>query len=236
MKHSKLKLMYSGKSKSLYETENKDAWLVEFRDDLTAFNGEKHEKMAQKGAINAQINAHLMQLLAKEGIPTHFIQQLSDHESLVKRLQMIPLESVVRNVAAGSLCRRLGLSLGIALNPPVYELFYKNDALGDPMVNEDHALVFKWATESQLKQMRELSLRINKILLEVFSKIGLVLVDAKFEFGILGDQLYLGDEITPDSCRLWDKNTQKVMDKDRFRQNLGGVIEAYQEVAHRLMS
>lgn len=234
MTYSKIKLAYSGKSKSLYETEDADKWVVEFRDDLTAFNGVKHEQLAEKGALNSQINAHLMQLLAKAGIKTHLVRQLSANESLVKRLRMIPLESVVRNAAAGGICKRLGLTLGAELNPVVYELFYKNDPLGDPMVNESHALTFGWATSSELQKMQATSLEINRILSKVFSDVGLFLVDAKFEFGFIGDELYLGDEITPDSCRLWDIQSKKILDKDRFRQDLGGVVEAYQEIADRL--
>jgi len=233
MSYSKIKLAYSGKSKSLYETQDADKWIAEFRDDLTAFNGEKHEQLAKKGALNSQINAHIMQLLAKKGVPTHFVKQLSQNETLVKRLRMIPLESVVRNAAAGGICKRLGLPLGAELKPTVYELFYKNDALGDPMVNGSHALTFKWATLPELEKMRDLSLEINRILTKVFAKIGLQLVDAKFEFGFIGKDIYLGDEITPDSCRLWDMKTHKILDKDRFRQDLGGVVEAYQEIADR---
>jgi phosphoribosylaminoimidazole-succinocarboxamide synthase len=234
MAYSKIKLAYSGKSKSLYETEDSDKWIAEFRDDLTAFNGVKHEQMARKGALNSLINAHLMGLLAKQGIATHFVQQLSANDSLVRRLRMVPLESVVRNAAAGGICKRLGLSLGMELKPTVYELFYKNDALGDPMVNESHAITFAWATLAELQKMHSTSLEINRILTQTFADIGLQLVDAKFEFGFIGDELYLGDEITPDSCRLWDKETQKILDKDRFRQDLGDVVEAYQEIANRL--
>lgn len=234
MTYSKLRLAYSGKSKSLYETEEADKWIAEFRDDLTAFNGVKHEQLARKGSLNSLINAHIMEALAKAGIPTHFVKQLSANESLVRRLRMVPLESVVRNAAAGGICKRLGLSLGEPLNPTVYELFYKNDSLGDPMVNESHAITFKWATPMELEKMRLTSLEINRILIQLFSDIDLQLVDAKFEYGFVGDELYLGDEITPDSCRLWDKATQKILDKDRFRQDLGGVVEAYQEIANRL--
>ncbi len=234
MSFTKIKLAYSGKSKSLYETQDSDKWIAEFRNDLTAFNGAKHEQMACKGALNSLINAHIMSVLAQAGVRTHFVQQLSAKETLVRRLRMVPLESVVRNAAAGGICKRLALTLGEELQPAIYELFYKNDALGDPMVNESHAITFGWATASELEKMRLTSLKINQILTELFDEIDLQLVDAKFEFGFIDDELYLGDEITPDSCRLWDKATKMILDKDRFRQDLGGVVEAYEEIAKRL--
>jgi phosphoribosylaminoimidazole-succinocarboxamide synthase len=231
----KKKLLYRGKVKSMYETDDPEYLVVEFHDDMTAFDGEKHEKLAQKGAVNHRISHFIMQKLSAAGIPTHCVKRLSDCESLVKRLKMVPLECVVRNVAAGSLCRRLGVAAELALNPPLYELFLKNDALHDPMVCEEHALAFGWADQQQLDQMREYSISINRILKALFADAGLLLVDAKYEFGIdSGGMLCLGDEISPDSCRIWDAKTYESLDKDRFRKDMGDVIASYWQIAHRL--
>jgi phosphoribosylaminoimidazole-succinocarboxamide synthase len=208
--------------------------VLEFRNDTSAFDGKRIEQLDRKGMTNNKFNAFIMQKLAEAGIPTHFERQLSDNESLVKRLQMIPLECVVRNIAAGSLCRRLGVEEGIDLNPPTFELFLKNDALGDPMVNEYHARSFNWATDEQLARMKELSFKVNSILKELFLKGNLLLVDSKLEFGLFKGEVVLGDEFSPDGCRLWDVNTREKLDKDRFRKGLGGVVEAYEEVAHRI--
>lgn len=227
--------LYSGKAKSLYETADHELLITEFRDDTTAFDGEKHEKLADKGCVNNLISAHLMEKLAEKGIPTHFQSLLSPTESLVKRLKMIPIENVVRNVAAGSLCRRLGIESGIELKPPMHELFLKNDTLHDPMITAEHALRFEWATDEQLMQMKSLSLKINEILKNLFADHGMILVDAKYEFGVGSDgKVYLGDEISPDSCRIWDMTTREKLDKDRFRQDLGNVVSSYQKIAKRL--
>ena len=234
MNYSKGKMIYSGKSKSLYGTQDPKMCIAEFRNDITAGNGAKHEQLAHKGELNNQINAYFMRILGEAGIATHFVQYINPTESLIKSLKMISLEAVVRNVAAGSLCRRLGLKLGEPLPHTLYELYYKSDALNDPLVSEDHALMMSWATQEQLDQMRRSSLKINEILSQKLSEHGLILVDAKFEFGILDNQIVLGDEISPDSCRIWDQVTGKILDKDRFRQDLGGVIEGYQELARRL--
>jgi phosphoribosylaminoimidazole-succinocarboxamide synthase len=226
--------LYSGKAKSVFLTDD-PAWLVLlFRDDTSAFDGTKVERLARKGRVNNRFNAFIMERLMDAGIPTHFERVLSETESLVKRLAMIPVECVVRNVAAGSLCRRLGVEEGRALEPPTYELFLKNDALHDPMVNESLAVTFGWATEAQLARMRELSLAVNAVLDPLFGAAGLLLVDYKLEFGRFRGEILLGDEFTPDGCRLWDAETRTKLDKDRFRQGLGGVVEAYEEVAHRL--
>ncbi len=230
----KRELLYTGKAKSVYSTDNPDLMVLEFRNDTSAFDGKRIEQLDRKGMTNNKFNAFIMQKLAEAGIPTHFERQLSDNESLVKRLQMIPLECVVRNIAAGSLCRRLGVEEGIDLNPPTFELFLKNDALGDPMVNEYHARSFNWATDEQLTRMKELSFKVNSILKELFLKGNLLLVDSKLEFGLFKGEVVLGDEFSPDGCRLWDVNTREKLDKDRFRKGLGGVVEAYEEVAHRI--
>lgn len=230
----KHKLLYSGKAKSLFETDDPKLLITEFRDDTTAFDGAKKEKLAKKGLVNNQISSHVMEVLAKAGVPTHFVKILSPTDALVKRLKMIPIENVVRNIAAGSLCRRLGIESGKKLNPPLYELFFKNDALHDPMITENHALSFGWATQQQLNRMKELSLKINDVLAKLLAAGKMTLVDAKYEFGVADGEIYLGDEISPDSCRIWDTETRETLDKDRFRKDLGRVVESYEIIAHRL--
>ncbi len=227
-------LLYKGKAKSVYASEDPDLLVMEYRDDTSAFNGQKLEQLERKGRVNNTFNTFIMTRLAEAGIASHFVRQLSAHESLVKRLQMIPVECVVRNFAAGSLCKRLGVSEGQELLPPTYELFLKNDALGDPMINESHALSFGWATPAQLARMHELSLQVNAVLKELFAAGDMLLVDFKLEFGLHHGDILLGDEFSPDGCRLWDRQTRNKLDKDRFRQGLGGVVEAYEEVGHRL--
>lgn len=227
-------LLYQGKAKSVYETDNPDYLILHFRDDTSAFNGERVEQLARKGQVNNKFNAYIMQKLDEAGVETHFEKQLSDDEVLVKRMDMIPVECVVRNFAAGSLVRRLGLEEGMELTPPTYELFYKDDALGDPMVNESQSVTFGWATQAQLDEMKRLTYKVNDVLSEMFDQGGMILVDFKLEFGIFKDRIVLGDEFSPDGCRIWDKETKKKLDKDRFRQSLGDVIEAYEEVAKRL--
>jgi len=208
--------------------------VIVYRNDTSAFDGKRIEQLDRKGAVNNQFNAFIMDKLSAAGIATHQVKLLSPTESLVKRLHMIPVECVVRNYAAGSLVRRLGVEEGLALNPPTFELFLKNDALGDPMINEAHAVSFGWATLEQLTEMKRLSLQINDILKALFLAGDMLLVDFKLEFGVFKGQIVLGDEFSPDGCRLWDKETRKKLDKDRFRQGLGDVVEAYEEVAHRL--
>ena len=234
MQLQKQDLLYKGKAKSVYETENPDYLILHFRDDTSAFNGERIEQLGRKGQVNNRFNAFIMQKLDEEGIETHFEKQLSDDEVLVKRLDMIPVECVVRNFAAGSLVRRLGLEEGQALTPPTYELFFKDDALGDPMVNESLSVALGWATPEQLDKMKELTFKVNDVLKELFDAGGLMLVDFKLEFGVFQDRIVLGDEFSPDGCRIWDKETKKKLDKDRFRQSLGDVIESYEEVAQRI--
>ncbi len=228
-------LLYSGKVKSMFETDDPRFLLAEFRDDTTAFDGKKHARLANKGLINNLISAHLMGLLEQAGVPTHLVKVLSPTEVLVKRLRMIPLESVIRNLAAGSLCRRFGVEANLPLVPPLYETFYKSDALHDPLATRDHALTFGWASKEELELMREYAFKINQVLSEVFARAGMTLVDSKYEFGVdTSGVLCLGDEISPDSCRIWDISTQRPLDKDRFRKDLGGVVEAYEEIAQRL--
>ena len=226
--------LYAGKAKSVYTTESDDVLVLVFRNDTSAFDGKKVEKLDRKGAVNNQFNAWIMQKLEEAGIPTHFEALLSPHESLVKRLEMIPLECVVRNISAGSLCRRLGVTEGLNLEPPTFELFLKNDELGDPMVNTSQAVSLGWATAEQLAEMQQLTLRCNAELQRLFAEAGILLVDFKLEFGAQDGKLYLGDEFTPDGCRLWDAETREKLDKDRFRQNLGDVVESYELVGQRL--
>mgnify|MGYP001321833538 FL=1 len=230
----KRELLYTGKAKSVYTTDNPDYLVMVFRDDTSAFDGKKVEQLARKGRVNNAFNAFIMGKLAAAGIQTHFEKQLTPDEALVKRLAMIPVECVVRNYAAGSLVRRLGVTEGMELSPPTFELFLKNDALGDPMVNESHVKSFGWATEAQLARMKELSFKVNEVLKELFAAGNMLLVDFKLEFGVFHGEVILGDEFSPDGCRLWDKETRKKLDKDRFRQGLGDVVEAYEEVGHRL--
>lgn len=227
-------LLYTGKAKSVFATDDADHVVIVYRNDTSAFDGKRIEQLDRKGAVNNQFNAFIMDKLTAAGIATHQVKLLSPTESLVKRLQMIPVECVVRNYAAGSLVRRLGVEEGLALTPPTFELFLKNDALGDPMINEAHAVSFGWATLEQLTEMKRLSLQINDILKALFLAGDMLLVDFKLEFGVFNGAIVLGDEFSPDGCRLWDKETRKKLDKDRFRQGLGGVVEAYEEVAHRL--
>ncbi|MDO6682773.1 MULTISPECIES: phosphoribosylaminoimidazolesuccinocarboxamide synthase [unclassified Oceanobacter] len=230
----KRELLYSGKAKSVYSTDDQDLMILEFRNDTSAFDGKKVEQLDRKGMVNNKFNAFIMAKLEEAGIPTHFESLLSDTDSLVKRLDMIPLECVVRNVSSGSLCRRLGVDEGIELDPVTFELFLKNDALGDPMVNEYHVRSFGWAEDAHLDRMKELTFAVNKVLKTLFDDGGLILVDYKLEFGLYKGEVVLGDEFSPDGCRLWDKATREKLDKDRFRQGLGDVVEGYEEVGRRI--
>ncbi|UYG00537.1 phosphoribosylaminoimidazolesuccinocarboxamide synthase [Halomonas sp. GD1P12] len=226
--------LYAGKAKSVYTTDDPDLLVLTFRDDTSAFDGKKKESLARKGMVNNVFNAFIMERLEEAGIPTHFEKQLSDTESLVKKMDMIPVECVVRNVAAGGLVKRLGIEEGSELTPPTFELFLKNDEKGDPMINESLAETFGWASPEQLAQMKKLTFKVNQVLKQLFAEGDMILVDYKLEFGVFKGEVVLGDEFSPDGCRLWDANTREKMDKDRFRQGLGGVIEAYEEVGRRL--
>ncbi len=227
-------LLYTGKAKSVYATSETDHLILVFRDDTSAFDGKRVEQLARKGRVNNLFNAFIMQKLADAGIATHFKQLLTPDEVLVKRLDMIPVECVIRNYAAGSLCRRLGIEEGRPLTPPTFELFYKDDSLGDPIVNESVAITLGWASAEQLATMKALTYQVNDVLCALFDAANMMLVDFKLEFGLFHGQIVLGDEFSPDGCRLWDKETKKKLDKDRFRQGLGDVVEAYEEVAHRI--
>ncbi|MEM0911080.1 MAG: phosphoribosylaminoimidazolesuccinocarboxamide synthase [Pseudomonadota bacterium] len=227
--------LYRGKAKTVFHTDDEHKLILEFRNDTSAFDGEKIEQLERKGEVNNKFNHFIMQALEREGVQTQVESLLSDNESVVKKLSMIPLECVVRNYAAGSLCRRLGIEEGRQLTPPTFEFFLKNDALHDPMVNESHALAFNWATQEQIDTMKSLTFRINEILSPLFAQGNMHLVDYKLEFGVFHDgAIVLGDEFTPDGCRLWDIDTKKKLDKDRFRQGLGSVVESYIEIAKRI--
>ena len=226
--------LYAGKAKSVHATDDPDLLVLTFRDDTSAFDGERMESLARKGMVNNTFNAYIMETLQAAGIPTHFEKRLSGTESLVKKLEMIPVECVVRNIAAGGLVKRLGVEEGQALSPPTFELFLKDDAKHDPMINESLAETFGWATPEQLAEMKALTFQVNEVLKALFEEGGLLLVDYKLEFGLFKGQILLGDEFSPDGCRLWDAKTREKLDKDRFRQGLGVVIEAYEEVGRRI--
>ena len=227
-------LLTTGKAKSLYESNDSDYLVMHYRDDTSAFDGKKIESLDGKGSINNKFNAFIMDYLQSEGVSTHFVELINETDSLVKKLDMAPVECVVRNVAAGSICKRLGLEEGIDLNPPTFEFFYKDDDLGDPMINEYHIKAFGWATEDQVEQMQVKTFEVNTSLKRLFSDAGMSLVDYKLEFGDYKGELLLGDEFTPDGCRVWDAETREKLDKDRFRQDLGDVVESYQIMAKRL--
>ena len=226
--------LYTGKAKSVFATDDPERLVLLFRDDTSAFDGTKVERLARKGAVNNRFNAFMMEHLAGAGIPTHFERLISAQESVVKRLTMFPVECVVRNIAAGSICRRLGVKEGIDLDPPTFELFLKNDELGDPMINEYHIAAFKWANLKDVETARELTFKVNDVLKKLFLDHGMLLVDYKLEFGVCDGKVLLGDEFTPDGCRIWDAQTREKLDKDRFRQSLGNVVESYEIVGRRL--
>ena len=230
----RLEPLYSGKAKTLFETDDPEHLIMEFRDDTSAFDGEIIEQFDRKGAVNNRFNAFILEKLEKNVVATHFESLLSNTESLVKNLDMIPIECVVRNIATGSLCKRYGIEDGLELIPPTFEFFLKDDERHDPLVNECHILSFGWASDNEITIMKDISFRVNTILSKVFQDNGMILVDFKLEFGRAKEKLLLGDEFTPDGCRLWDADTRRKLDKDRFRRGLGGVVEAYEEVALRL--
>jgi len=230
-----LEMLYEGKAKKVFKTDDDGKYVVFYKDDATAFNGLKKGTILSKGIVNNKVSAFLFKLLEENGIPTHFIELLSDREMLVKKVEIIPVEVLVRNYSAGSISKRLGLSEGIKFKQPVIEFCYKNDALSDPMVNEDHITkVLEVSTEKELKEIKEMSLKINQVLSSYLLERGLILVDFKLEFGRTNEGIILADEISPDTCRLWDSETKEKLDKDRFRRDLGNVEEAYLEVLKRI--
>ncbi|MBD2094355.1 phosphoribosylaminoimidazolesuccinocarboxamide synthase [Trichocoleus sp. FACHB-591] len=233
--------LYEGKAKIVYATDDPDVFLTHFKNDATAFNAQKRGQIAGKGEINAAISSHLFQLLEANSIPTHFIDRPTAEDMRVKAVKIIPLEVVVRNIAAGSLCQQTGLELGAVLKQPLVEFYYKNDALGDPLLTRDRLLLLELATPEQLDQLQQMALRINELLSAFFQQCGITLVDFKLEFGLdRNQQILLADEISPDTCRLWDQGEtdpdRRVMDKDRFRRDLGDVEGAYQRVLERVLN
>lgn len=226
---------YEGKAKILYETSDPNRIIQYFKDDATAFNAQKKGTIVNKGVMNNRISSHIFKMLTAAGIPNHFIEHMSEREMLCQRVKIVPLEVVMRNVVAGSLSKRTGLEEGTPCKQPILELYFKDDALGDPMVNENHVRAFGWATEAQLAEIKRLGHRVNEILTAFFAKIGIRLIDFKLEFGVNSKgEILLADEITPDGCRLWDAKTGEKMDKDRFRRDLGNIEEAYQRVLQRV--
>lgn len=226
--------LYEGKAKQIFATENPSEYIVYYKDDATAFNGLKKGTIADKGVLNNKISSFFFELLGEKGIPHHFVKRLSDREMLVKELKILPVEVVVRNIAAGSLAKRIGWQEGTKLPTTVLELYYKNDDLGDPLINEYHIKAMGLATPEQVQTMSDYALKINEILSEYLKTKKLELIDFKLEFGVHNGEVILGDEISPDTCRFWDTETGQKMDKDRFRQDMGNVEEAYKEVLHRL--
>lgn len=232
----KMEQLYEGKAKKVYATDQKDVYIVSYKDDATAFNGEKRGTIPGKGIVNNRVTNHLMRLLEKEGIPTHYIEELNDRETAVKKVAIVPLEVIVRNIAAGSLSKRLGLAEGTPMKKTVLEYSYKDDALGDPMVNEYHIFAMELATEEELSTIADYAFRINIFLSAYLKDLGIELIDFKLEFGKTADgSLVLADEISPDTCRFWDSKTKEKLDKDRFRRDLGGVEDAYSEILKRLL-
>ena len=228
-------MLYEGKAKQVFATDDANLIVMHFKDDATAFNGIKKAQIKDKGILNNEITTIIFNELKKEGIPTHFVEKLNDRDQLCKKVTILPLEVIVRNIVAGSMAKRLGIEEGTHINNTVFELCYKNDALGDPLINEDHAVALGAATYEELNTVKTLTLKINKILKKIFKSINITLVDFKIEFGKTSDgEIVLADEISPDTCRLWDSTTNDKLDKDRFRRDLGKVIEAYEEILKRL--
>lgn len=228
-------MLYEGKAKQVFATDDANLIVMHFKDDATAFNGIKKAQIKDKGILNNEITTIIFNELKKEGIPTHFVEKLNDRDQLCKKVTILPLEVIVRNIVAGSMSKRLGIEEGTHINNTVFELCYKNDALGDPLINEDHAVALGAATYEELNTVKSLTLKINEILKKIFKSINITLVDFKIEFGKTSDgEIVLADEISPDTCRLWDSTTNDKLDKDRFRRDLGKVIEAYEEILKRL--
>lgn len=230
----KLEMLYEGKAKRVYHTDDEDALIVDYKDDATAFNGEKKGTIVGKGAVNNRMTNHIFRMMEKEGIPTHYIKEISDRETVVKKVEIVPLEVIVRNVAAGSFSKRLGVEEGTRFLAPTLEFSYKDDSLGDPMINDYYAIALGLATREEIDRITELVFKVNDFLINYFETIGIELVDFKVEFGRYKGEIVLADEISPDTCRLWDITTHDKLDKDRFRRDMGKVEEAYIEVYKRL--
>ena len=232
----KLEQLYEGKAKKVFATDDPECYIVDYKDDATAFNGEKKGTILGKGVINNRVTNHLMRMLEKEGVPTHFVEEISERETVVKKVTIVPLEVIIRNIAAGSFSKRFGVEEGTVLKQPSLEYSYKDDALGDPMINDYHILALGLATREELDTIAGYAFKVNEVLKKYLLDLDIELVDFKLEFGKLSDgTIVLADEISPDTCRFWDVKTHEKLDKDRFRRNLGGEVEAYQEVMRRLM-
>ena len=227
--------LYEGKAKKVFATDDPNLVIVDYKDDATAFNGEKKGTIAGKGAINNVMSNHMFQLLEQQGVPTHFVEQLSDRETVVKKVSIVPLEVIIRNISAGSFAKRYGVKEGIVFGEPTFELSYKNDDLGDPLMNDYHAIALGLATRAEIEQIKGMAFKVNEVMKQYFDTLNVTLVDFKLEFGKTADgKIVLADEISPDTCRLWDKATGEKLDKDRFRRDLGDAEGAYQEVYRRL--
>lgn len=228
--------LYEGKAKKVFATDDPNLVIVDYKDDATAFNGLKKGSIAGKGIINNVMSNHMFQLLEKQGVPTHFVEQLSERETLVKKVSIVPLEVIIRNISAGSFAKRFGVEEGIVFDEPTIEFSYKNDDLGDPLMNAYHAVALKAATREEIETIKSMAFKVNEVMKQYFDSLNVILVDFKLEFGKTADgKIVLADEISPDTCRLWDKTTKEKLDKDRFRRDLGGVEEAYQEIMKRVM-
>lgn len=228
--------LYEGKAKKVFATDDANLVIVDYKDDATAFNGEKKGTITGKGVINNVMSNHMFQLLEQQGVPTHFVEQLSERETLVKKVSIVPLEVIIRNISAGSFAKRFGVEEGIVFDEPTIEFSYKNDELGDPLMNAYHAIALKAATREEIETIRAMAFKVNEVMKQYFDTLNVILVDFKLEFGKTADgKIVLADEISPDTCRLWDKTTKEKLDKDRFRRDLGGVEEAYQEIMKRVL-
>lgn len=232
---TKREQLYEGKAKKVFATDNDDYVIVSYKDDATAFDGTKKGTITGKGAINNRMSNYLMQILEKEGIKTHFVEELSDRETVVRKVTIVPLEVIIRNISAGSFAKRYGVEEGIVFTEPTIEFSYKNDDLHDPLINDYHALALSLATKEEIEQIKQMAFKVNDVLKAYFIKLGVKLVDFKLEFGRLSDgSIVLADEISPDTCRFWDAETNEKLDKDRFRRDMGGVEDAYNEMMHRV--
>ena len=228
--------LYEGKAKKVFATDDANLVIVDYKDDATAFNGEKKGTITGKGVINNVMSNHMFQLLEQQGVPTHFVEQLSERETLVKKVSIVPLEVIIRNISAGTFAKRFGVEEGIVFDEPTIEFSYKNDELGDPLMNAYHAIALKAATREEIETIKAMAFKVNEVMKQYFDTLNVILVDFKLEFGKTADgKIVLADEISPDTCRLWDKTTKEKLDKDRFRRDMGGVEEAYQEIMKRVM-
>ena len=228
--------LYEGKAKKVFATDDANLVIVDYKDDATAFNGEKKGTITGKGVINNVMSNHMFQLLEQQGVPTHFVEQLSERETLVKKVSIVPLEVIIRNISAGSFAKRFGVEEGIVFDEPTIEFSYKNDELGDPLMNAYHAIALKAATREEIETIKAMAFKVNEVMKQYFDTLNVILVDFKLEFAKTADgKIVLADEISPDTCRLWDKTTKEKLDKDRFRRDMGGVEEAYQEIMKRVM-